>query len=73
QALQGLAPPTRAALRALALRALAELGVHAPGDAFVEDEMLRQFARIVPTVAEGAGREERLRAAFTAALEALDD
>jgi hypothetical protein len=73
QALAGLAPETRAELRALAAAALAALGMRAPAPSFVEDEMLRQLARIIGAVPEGADREARLRAAFVAAREALED
>ncbi|MDQ3699253.1 MAG: Smr/MutS family protein [Gemmatimonadota bacterium] len=73
QALSGLPPQTRALLRSLATRALIELGVRAPESAFVEDEMLRQFARLIPAVAEGPDRDAHLRDAIEAALEALDE
>jgi hypothetical protein len=72
-ALDGLEPATRALLRELALRALAALGMRQPGATFVEEEMLRQFGRIAPAVADGDGREERLRASIRAATEALDE
>lgn len=72
-ALDGLATATRALLRDLAIRALAQLGVRSPTREFVEDEMLNQFARLVATLPEGEGREERLRQAIRAAATALDD
>jgi hypothetical protein len=73
QALEGLVPETRALLRSLAVRALADLGLRDPGPAFVEGEMLRQFARIIPTVVEGPGREARLLEAIAAEIERYDD
>lgn len=72
-ALEGLEPATRALLRELATRSLAAVGVRQPGASFIEDEMLVQFGRIAPTLPEGAGREERLRAAIRAATDRLDD
>jgi hypothetical protein len=67
--LQGLDPDTRDALRRLAETALDAFGVsrgHAP--AFVADEMVRQFTRLVGSVAEGPDKDVRLRQAIDAAL-----
>ena len=72
RALAGLAPDTRALLRQLAVSALTALGVRdvAP---HVEEEMLRQFARVVADAGEGDDREARLRDAIRAAIERYDD
>jgi hypothetical protein len=71
--LDGLGSETRALLRTLATRALDALGVHAPTRAFVSDEMVRQFAALAAGVAEGPGREARLREAIERALAELDE
>jgi hypothetical protein len=62
-ALRGLSPKTRARLRELAHLALEQLGIREP-DAFIEDEMVSQFAVIARGVPEGPGREGRLLAAI---------
>lgn len=71
--LEGLDDETRDLLRALAEHALDALGVHERRAPFVEDEMVRQFQRLAPSVGEGAGRETRLRAALRAALDEVDE
>jgi hypothetical protein len=68
EALSGLEPDTRAALRRLAVAALHALGVHQPSDGFVTDEMLRQFARLSATIPAGQSREAALRTLVTRAL-----
>ncbi len=70
--LDALGPEVLDALRALAVRSLAELGVPDAGR-FVEDEMVRQFAALAASVPEGADREARLAAAAHAALASYDD
>ncbi|MBX6330472.1 MAG: Smr/MutS family protein [Gemmatimonadaceae bacterium] len=72
EALAGLAPETRALLRRVALRALEVLGVQEP-EAFVEAEMVAQFAHIARAIPEGPDREERLRSALSAVLVEYDD
>ena len=63
---------TRTLLRQLAERSLEQLGVRAERDRFVESEMLRQFSAIAASLATGAQREDRLRAAIQRALEQYD-
>jgi len=70
--LAGLSAETRSLLRALALRALEELGVGDP-HRFLEAEMLAQFASLAPSVPAGPDRELRLRAAITIAIQEYDD
>jgi hypothetical protein len=70
--LEALDGETRALLRALAERSLDLLGVRRDRDAFVESEMLRQFAAIAATLSAGPEREERLRAAIRVALDQYD-
>ena len=78
---RGVAPPastppslddldadTRARLRDLAVRSLEGLGIK-DTDAFVQDEMLRQFSAIAATIGERPDREARLAAAVRAALD----
>lgn len=67
-ALRGLAPPTRARLRELALLALEQLGIRDP-DAFVEEEMVSQFTALARGVPEGPDRERRLLAAIERTIE----
>ena len=65
-ALKGLEPATHKLLRQLALQTLEELGVH-DAEAFVEDEMRRQFS--VLTRSMGASVDgERLRDVIRSAL-----
>ena len=73
RALEGLDAETRALLRALAEHALDALGVNERAPAYVEDEMVRQFHRLAPSIGEGAGREPRLREAIRAALDEVDE
>lgn len=71
--LLGLSRETRDALRRLAVRALESLGAPT-AEAYVKDEMLRQFsvlAEAVPT--GGPDGESRLRVVIAAALDAFDD
>ena len=72
-ALRGLETETLLLLRQLADRALDALGVQARPASMIEDEMLRQFAALGGGVPEGAGREERLRAAMRVALDEFDE
>ena len=71
-ALGGLSPATLLRLRALARRALLELGVRET-PRFVEAEMLAQFAAIAGGVPEGVDRDTRLRVAIEGALTEYDD
>jgi hypothetical protein len=66
--LSGLDPETRQLLRELAIRSLEELSVEA-SQRFVDSEMLRQLSLLAAAVPEGAGREDRLRAAIRRALD----
>jgi hypothetical protein len=67
--LAGLDPETRAALRRLADYALDAFGVSRRTAAFVADEMVRQYSRLVESLPETADRDVRLRRAIDAALE----
>jgi hypothetical protein len=71
--LQGLGAETRALLRALAVRVLDALGVHAPSRQFVSDEMVRQFGTLGAGVPDGPGREARLEAAIRRAMDEMDE
>jgi hypothetical protein len=66
--LEGLDSDTRLALQRLAEFALDAFGVSRKTPSFVGDEMVRQFTRLVGSIAEGPDREVRLRAAIDAAL-----
>jgi hypothetical protein len=70
--LEALDADTRRLLRQLAERSLEQLGVRGDRDRFVESEMLRQFSALTTTLAAGAQREDRLRAAIRRALEEYD-
>ena len=71
--LLGLSRETRDELRRLAVRALESLGAPT-AEAYVKDEMLRQFAVLAEAVpAAEAQRELRLREVIAAALDAFDD
>ena len=63
----GLADETRALLHELAQRSLASLGV-ADDERFLDDEMGRQLALLLPAVPDGPDREGRLRDAIRRAL-----
>lgn len=63
----GLEPETRALLHELAMRSLDSLGV-AGDEPFLDDEMRRQLALILPGIPEGPDREARLRDAIVRAL-----
>ncbi len=67
--LAGLELPTRLALRRLAMASLSALGVHAPTEAFVADEMVRQFSSFAATVTDGPDREARLARVVALALD----
>lgn len=62
-ALRGLARPTRARLRELAMLALEQLGIRQP-EAFIEDEMVQQFTLLARGVPDGPDRERHLLAAI---------
>ena len=62
---------TRSLLRTLAERSLDALGMRERGP-FLESEMLRLFGTLAATVQEGEHREQRLRAAITAAMSDYD-
>jgi hypothetical protein len=66
--LTGIDPDTREALRRLAECALDAFGVSHHTPSFVGDEMVRQFTRLVGSIAEGPDRDARLRQAIEAAL-----
>jgi hypothetical protein len=66
--LEGLDPGTLDALRRLAEEALAAFGVSRKTPSFVGDEMVRQFTRLVGSIADGPDRDARLRKAIEAAL-----
>jgi hypothetical protein len=68
--LNALAPATRSALRHLATRSLEALGVQDPS-AFVEAEMLKQFAALAAAL-PAENRETALRSAIAQALDELD-
>lgn len=71
--LAGLGEVTRASLRRIAVRAIETLGAP-PTEAFVRDEMLRQFAIISGAIApDEPDREERLQFLIAVALDAFDD
>jgi hypothetical protein len=66
--LDDLDAETRVRLRDLAIRSLEGLGIK-DTDAFVRDEMLRQFSAIAASIGERPDRETRLAAAVRAALD----
>lgn len=70
--LEALDTETRRLLRQLAERSLELLGVRGDRDRFIEAEMLRQFSALTASLATGAQREDRLRAAIRRALEEYD-
>jgi hypothetical protein len=67
--LAALEPDTLALLAELAMLQLATLGVRAPTDVIVEDEMLRQFVALSPAVGAGDDAEARLQQALLRAIE----
>lgn len=67
-ALSGLAPATRAALRAFAMRSLDDLGAQTADAAVIEGEMLRLFGRLAPS----APTEPELLRLVAAASDELD-
>jgi hypothetical protein len=71
-ALEGLDRTSRELLRRLATAALAALGLHNPPDAFVADEMMRQFATLSAAAPAGPDREPALRAILLRAIEEFD-
>lgn len=72
-ALAGLDDATRVSLRALAMRSLDDLGVAAPSETLVHDEMVRQFTDLAALVPRGPAREAALRTAVERALRERDD
>lgn len=71
--LQGLSGETRDVLRRLAVRALESLGAPTV-EAYVKDEMLRQFSVLVAAVpTDGPDGESRFREVISAALDEYDD
>lgn len=68
----GMDARTRHALRRLSERSLQALGAPAT-DAFIHDEMQRQFSRLAASIPAGPGRDARLRHALVTALDELDD
>jgi hypothetical protein len=77
ESLRALDAHTRALLRELALRALDALGVVAPAEALVRDEMVRQFGTLsaaLPPPGDGtADREAVLQQALERAIDEFDD
>ena len=71
-ALGGLAPETRSLLRQLATLSLQALGIASPTPQFVEDEMLRQFSRLVPALPREGDRERAMESAIRTALDELE-
>lgn len=69
--LAALDAPARAALRRLAERSLQLLGAPT-ADAFVQDEMLRQFSVLGAALPPSADRDDRLRETADRALRELD-
>jgi hypothetical protein len=72
-ALAALGAETRAALRRLAERSLSALGVDAPAEALIHDEMVARFAALAAALPPGAKGEPALRAAAERAILELDD
>lgn len=72
RAFAGLSPETLALLRTLASRSLEALGAPA-APRFVEDEMRRQFALLVPGLPETGDREGALRLVVQETIESLDE
>jgi len=68
----GLDAKTRSVLRTLSERSLQALGAPAT-EAFIHDEMQRQFSRLAASISSGPGRDARLRHALVTALDELDD
>ena len=75
--LDGLSEPTRQRLRALAAAALDALGVRDPSEAFVRDEMLRQWSALTSalpaSIASAVEQERRLAAAIERAIDRIID
>ncbi|HKG94875.1 MAG TPA: hypothetical protein VKA84_23370 [Gemmatimonadaceae bacterium] len=72
--LGALDPHTRSLLRELSLRALAALGVSAPAEPFVRDEMVRQFGALSAGLpADSADHEAVLQQALERAIEEFDE
>jgi hypothetical protein len=72
EALAAFEGETRALLRRLAERSLHLLGAPA-SDAYVEDEMMRQFSVLGASIPPGVNRERQLRAAAAQALAEMDE
>jgi len=72
-ALEALERETLQLLRHLAARSLERLGATGLAEAYVADEMTRQFAALGASVPEGPERERRLREAIRHAVTALDE
>lgn len=70
-AFAGLAEGTRMALRALAIRSLQALGAPV-SDAFVHDEMRRQFSVLGQSIPPEPDRDAKLRLAAETAMDELD-
>ncbi|HEX6533088.1 MAG TPA: hypothetical protein VF041_00740 [Gemmatimonadaceae bacterium] len=70
--LAALSPESLGLLRQVALLSLRELGVHDPA-AFVQAEMVAQFAHVAAAVPAGPDREKRLRAALAVLLAEYDE
>ena len=73
-ALRALDPHTRALLRELAVRSLHALGMSAPAEPFVGDEMVRQFGVLSAGIPAGAAdREAVLQQTLERALDEFDE
>ena len=68
-ALAGLSAETLALLRRLALHSLDLLGVRRPGEKYVREEVLRQFAALSAALPDGGDREGALRQAIARTLD----
>lgn len=71
--LAGLDAETRSALHDLAVRSLESLGLAAPGEGYVVDEMERQFALLARGAPEGEFSDAWLRSVVANALEEYED
>lgn len=73
KAFAGLTPRTLTALRELAQRSLEQLGIHAPTDAVLVNEMERRFSLLAVALGDQPGRELRLQRAIQAAIREMED
>jgi hypothetical protein len=71
--LEGLDRDTRALIRRLATAALAALGVRDASDAFVADEMVRQFSTLAATLPDAGDRDRSLRTILERAMREYEE